>query len=350
MIVKKNLLFAASIIKLFFIFSFFVNAIGDTVNKKYYSEENGILALIYHRFGENKYPSTNVKVDMFKEQIKIIKNANMDFYDPKDLKDNFDKVKKKKKILITVDDAFSSFYDNAWPIIKKNKIPFILFVSTETVGNLGYMNWEQISEIEKYQFAFIGNHSHSHDYLINFNFEKFKKDIDKSIEIFKLKLGYNPIYFSYPFGEYSLQQQKYISEKFDFAFGQHSGVIDLNKNKYELSRFPINEQYGDLERFSKIIKYLPLQYKKLTPEDKFISQSDNTPIVIIEFFQKQKNIQNVICYSNEGNKWRASNININNNILTIKFNEKFTFRRGRINCTLNDKDGWRFLGIQFTIN
>ncbi len=350
MIVKKNLLFAASIIKLFFIFSFFVNAIGDTVNKKYYSEENGILALIYHRFGENKYPSTNVKVDMFKEQIKIIKNANMDFYDPKDLKDNFDKVKKKKKILITVDDAFSSFYDNAWPIIKKNKIPFILFVSTETVGNLGYMNWEQISEIEKYQFAFIGNHSHSHDYLINFNFEKFKKDIDKSIEIFKLKLGYNPIYFSYPFGEYSLQQQKYISEKFDFAFGQHSGVIDLNKNKYELSRFPINEQYGNLERFSKIIKYLPLQYKKLTPEDKFISQSDNTPIVIIEFFQKQKNIQNVVCYSNEGNKWRASNININNNILTIKFNEKFTFRRGRINCTLNDKDGWRFLGIQFTIN
>ena len=30
------------------------------------------------------------------------------------------------------------------------------------------MNWEQIKEIEKYEFVSIGNHSHSHDYLINF--------------------------------------------------------------------------------------------------------------------------------------------------------------------------------------
>ena len=34
----------------------------------------------------------------------------------------------------------------------------------------------------------------------------FLKDIDKSIEIFRNELGYNPIFFSYPFGEYSLEQ------------------------------------------------------------------------------------------------------------------------------------------------
>ena len=33
-----------------------------------------------------------------------------------------------------------------------------------------------------------------------------------------------------------------------FSFGQHSGVIDLNKDKYELPRFPINEKYGDLKK------------------------------------------------------------------------------------------------------
>ena len=37
------------------------------------------------------------------------------------------------------------------------------------------MTWDQIKEIEKEDFAFIGNHSHSHDYLINYNFDKFKK-------------------------------------------------------------------------------------------------------------------------------------------------------------------------------
>ena len=32
-----------------------------------------------------------------------------------------------------------SFYENAWPFLKENKIPFILFISTEAVGNFGYM-------------------------------------------------------------------------------------------------------------------------------------------------------------------------------------------------------------------
>ena len=67
--------------------------------------------------------------------------------------------------------------------------------------------------------------------------------------IFKERLGYNPIFFSYPFGEYSALIKKYISKNFKFSFGQHSGVIDVNKDRHELPRFPINEKYG---RFKKI--------------------------------------------------------------------------------------------------
>ena len=38
---------------------------------------------------------------------------------------------------------------NTLIISKKNKIPFILFISTEAVGKNGYMNWEQIKEIKR---------------------------------------------------------------------------------------------------------------------------------------------------------------------------------------------------------
>ena len=48
-------------------------------------------------------------------------------------------------------------------------------------------------------------------------------------------------------------------------------------------------------------------------------------------------------------KWKKSNININNNILKINFREKFLFRRGRINCSLNDNGTWRWFGIQFSV-
>ena len=33
----------------------------------------------------------------------------------------------------------------------------------------------------------------------------------------------------------------------------------------------------------------------------------------------------------------------------INFREKFTFRRGRVNCSVKDGDIWRWLGIQMSI-
>ena len=303
---------------------------------------------MYHRFNENKYPSTNIRMEIFKKHMEIITKKKYNFLNPIDFDRNFHKVKTNKEILITIDDGFLSFYENAWPYLKENKIPFILFISTEAVGKNGYMNWEQIKEIERETFAFIGNHSHSHEYLLEFSLNKFKSDILKSIEIFKNNLGYNPIYFSYPFGEFSLEQTLFIKKYFKYAFGQHSGVIDVNKNPYELPRFPINEKYGDLERFTFNIDLLPLEYKQIIPKDKYVIDN-NPPNLEIEFFEDQKNLKNINCFSDEGSGWKQTNIKLNNNRLIVNFSDKFEFRRGRINCSLNDTDGWRWFGLQFSV-
>ncbi len=288
-------------------------------------------------------------MDVFKKQIEIIKRNNFEFFDPKNFSEEFNKVKTDKKILITIDDAFLSFYENAWPFLKENQIPFILFTSTDFIGKKGYMNIDQLREVEKESFAYLGNHSHMHEYMVTFDFNKFTNDIDRSIEIFNNLFNYNPIFFSYPFGEYSLEQKNYISSKFEYAFGQHSGVIDLNKDPYELPRFPINEKYGDLKRFEFLIKLLPLQYSKIIPEDKLIL-NNNPPKMEIEFFKEQKNLSAINCFSDEGGSWNNSNIELIENTLVVHFREKFNFRRGRINCSLNDNEGWRWFGSQFSVN
>tara|TARA_B100000767_G_scaffold253763_1_gene258584 strand:+ start:343 stop:657 length:315 start_codon:yes stop_codon:yes gene_type:complete len=96
--VKKILSLVASIIKLFIIVILFShNSKAEEVNIKYYSDDKGILSLMYHRFDENKYPSTNIRMDIFKQQIKIIKNLGYKFYDPKDLEKNFQIPKIEKK-------------------------------------------------------------------------------------------------------------------------------------------------------------------------------------------------------------------------------------------------------------
>ena len=347
--VKKILSLAASTIKLFIIILLFsINSKAEEQNITSYSEDKGILVLMYHRFDENKYPSTNIQMDVFKQQIKIIRSSKYNFYNPKDLEKNFHIPKTKKKILITIDDAFSSFYEIAWPYLKKEKIPFILFVSTEAIGKNGYMSWDQIKEVEKEDIAKIGNHSHTHDYLVDLKNNDFIDDIYTANKIFIKNLGYNPIFFSYPFGEYSNLIKEHIVKNFKFSFGQHSGVIDINKDQYELPRFPINEKYGDLNRFQFLIDLEPLQYKSLFPEEKYLIKN-NPPNLSVEFFDEQKNINNINCFSDEGNKWEKSIINFDKNILNIVFREKFLFRRGRVNCSLNDNGIWRWFGIQFSV-
>ena len=158
-------------------------------------DDYGIITLMYHRFEENKYPTTNIKIKDFQDHLSIIKSKDIKFINANNFEDALKNDKNKKKVLLTIDDAFLSFYENAWPILKKNKIPFVLFVSTREVGNFNYMSWKQIIEISKEEFVHIGNHSHSHEYLVDEDNNLIKEDIKKSIKIFKEKLGYNSIFF-----------------------------------------------------------------------------------------------------------------------------------------------------------
>ncbi len=308
---------------------------------------------MYHRFGESKYPSTNIQLDVFKKQLEIIQNEKIKFIHPSEIEKNISESKNERKLLLTIDDGLLSFYENAWPILKAKKIPFILFVNTREVGSYNYMDWAQIKELFNEDFVEIGNHSHSHEYLVDEKSSFIKDDIIKSMEIFKRKLGKNSIFFSYPFGEYSLEFKKIIKDfGFKYAFGQHSGVIDETKDFYELPRFPINEKYGEINRFKTLVKTLPFKYKNIYPEEKYLLNSKNPPKVKIEFFDNINNLRSINCFSNEGDTWRTSKINfISKSVLEIKLAEKFIGERGRINCSLKEKNGyWRWLGIQFVIS
>ena len=150
---------------------------------------------MYHRFEENKYPSTNIRNEVFRNHLDEINNLGIEFITFKKFKKIIKSGINKNYLLLTIDDAFESFYLNAWPILKERKIPVILFVSTREIGKYGYMNWDQIQELDKSNLVTIGNHSHSHEYLIDWENDKIKSDLETSIKIFKKELGYSPNIF-----------------------------------------------------------------------------------------------------------------------------------------------------------
>ena len=128
--------------------------------------------------------------------------------------------------------------------------------------------------------------------------------------------------------------------------------MDETKDFYELPRFPINEKYGELKRFKSLTETLPFKYKKTFPSEKYLLQKNNPPKVKIIFYENIDNLKSLSCYSNEGNRWRQSDLEFeSSNVLLINIEEKFVGERGRINCSLRDASGfWRWLGLQYVVS
>ena len=97
MSIKYIFSFAASIIKLFIIlFLLNVNSKAEENNIKQYSKDEGVLSIMYHRFDENKYPSTNIQMDIFIKHMQIIKDLNYEFIHPENFQNDFNIPKNKK--------------------------------------------------------------------------------------------------------------------------------------------------------------------------------------------------------------------------------------------------------------
>ena len=71
------------IIKKFLIITIFIINFESNQSKAYSSsnydfDDFGLISIMYHRFNETKYPSTNIQLEIFKEQLKIIEDEWVD--------------------------------------------------------------------------------------------------------------------------------------------------------------------------------------------------------------------------------------------------------------------------------
>ena len=72
---------------------------------KSYSNDEGVLSIMYHRFNEKNIPQQIFKWNIFKEHIKLLKISNYNFIIQKILKKNLinQKIKRKFYLLLMMD-------------------------------------------------------------------------------------------------------------------------------------------------------------------------------------------------------------------------------------------------------
>jgi peptidoglycan/xylan/chitin deacetylase (PgdA/CDA1 family) len=96
--------------------------------------------------------------------------------------------KMKKFVILTIDDAFRSFYSMVFPLLKKYGFKATLFVNTATIGSNDYSGWDELREMLEYGIE-LGNHTHSHAYFLNdpaeTRQETFSNEVNLAQQIFR---------------------------------------------------------------------------------------------------------------------------------------------------------------------
>ena len=337
------------LISILFLVCYFVSihsSISETI------KDYGASVFMYHRIGESEYPSTNVTIEQFDQHIDYISTNNFNIVPLSDIvaiiQDNQEFI--NRTISFSIDDAYESFYLNAWPKFRENNIPVTLFISTEIIDNKtnGYMNWDQIRNFIV-EGGNVGQHTSSHIHMPLNTKESVKEDILNSHKSFMKELGFIPELFAYPYGETSKEVISILKEfNISHAFGQHSGVISIYDNKYYLPRFSLNEQFGDLDRFIFAATSLPLIIKDFIPSEMYLT--DNLKPRIEFSIESDVDINQLNCFANAGGNWSSQKItNITEKRVQIILNNNFKSGRGRINCTVQKNKNWHWFGYQFLI-
>ena len=311
--------------KLFF-FYFLLLTISNVI-----ASDNEKIVLMYHRVGDDQYPSTNVSLELFKDQMEYLEKNNYEIDSISNIQDFSEDTRKFKKVYITFDDGFLSIYKNAYPILSEKKFPFSIFISTKFIkenNDNDFMNWDMIKILEDNNVE-IYNHGHSHKSFVAMDINDAKKDILNSKKIIEEKINYKSEVISFPYGETSNEINKFLKDSgYKIAFGQHSGIINKNSNFLNLPRFAINHNYGQMNRFKKILNYSRLTTFDENPSDSIVKSSQ-----LNYSFRSDKPLKSINCFLR--NKILKKTITDQK----IKIMGKLINGRNRINCTFIDLNG-----------
>ena len=309
--------------------------------------------IMYHRFGEIDFPSTNIQLEQLDAHIKELKSGP---YTVLPVAEIIEKLRAgislpDRTLGITIDDAYRSTFTEGWPRFKAADLPITVFVSTAHIdhGSSRHLTWDQIREMQATGVDF-GHHSVSHLHMPKALVNSIQQELEIANQRFEKELGAKPNLFSYPYGETSLAVQKMIkSTPFIGAFGQHSGVIDGTSDFSYLPRFGLSEKFGGINRFRILANAISIPIQDMTPNDPLIG--DNNPPAIGftvsgELANPKADLSRLSCFLDHDGQ--GADLSILGPRIEIRSKQPMPIGQTRLNCTMPTKQGrWRWFGYQF---
>jgi hypothetical protein len=295
-------------------------ALIATLGSPWLPAADSAVALMYHRFGENAYPETNIRVAQFEAQLELLRTGEF--------------------AVIPLADLILALRDGT----AEAGFPFTVFVSTDGVdqGLSAYMTWDQMRDMARHGVTFA-NHGAGHISTIarlegesdDDRIRRVLADIEKGRQRLAQELQPLPGVFAYPYGEFDSAIADRLLDMGYVSFGQHSGAIGRGSDPRALPRFPVAEAFADIQEFRVKVTSLPLPVVDVTPWESVVNEALPQIAVTLDDIDA---VDRLACFV--GGQGRVP-------VRWIEDQRTFTVRpqrplgpgRHRVNCTVPRSDG-----------
>jgi len=227
------------------------------------------VVLQYHHVGTSTPPATSTAPDRFAMHLDYLEQAGFEVVGLQELVDAVAAggPLPDRAAAITFDDGYRSIYEAAWPLLKRRGWPFTVFVNPAPHDNGSplFMSWDQLREMSA-GGATIANHTVNHPHLLEHApgqdeaawQRRVAAEITGAQERIREEIGFAPLLFAWPFGEYDAALLELLGELGFTGFGQQSGPLALFSDLRALPRFPFGGPYGDRDDFATKVESLPM--------------------------------------------------------------------------------------------
>ena len=252
-----------------------------------------ISILMYHSILDqddpNRHPyfQTNTKPEIFAQQMQFLADNNYNVISLSEAISliggspqipNYPVTSPRKCVVLTWDDGYADFHDNAWPILKKHGFTATMFLPTGYISNdrksligKNCLTWDEVTTLAG-EGASFGAHTVSHVQLYelyktaskqsNMSFLRRQESIETmatidyelraSKQAIEEKLGRPVDQYSYAYA-FPEQDQKFVDiygkalkrEGYRSAVSTRIGTAKRGDSLYTLKRIPVNSHDDD---------------------------------------------------------------------------------------------------------